>query len=244
MGGSALLIYGTVAEARLQPRPIPRTLLDRALGRQRTEVPTWRAIGATRRMVDVPASALEPVVAAFRRFTQDRFAAPWAAPRVVLDYLHGGTITLYVRGDAETERPTEWYLQLAFSGCAGMAEVSAEVAAHWAAEWYRSELADLGAEFLAPFGFEPNGRVEPDGGAVFVPLGTAGYARAGSVSLDSAEPTDETIEVDASSLDALSEAERTAMLSQVGDRLRAVRPRRCLCQLCAPDLDVGVPQPA
>jgi hypothetical protein len=239
VGGSALLIYGTVTQARLQPRPIPRTMLDRVLGRERTLAPTWHTIGRDRRMIDVPASSLVPFAATFRQFALARFAIPWAATRVVLDYLDGGATTLYVRGEADKEQPAEWYVPLAFSGCAGMAEVSAEVAAHWAAEWYRREQADLPARFLAPFGFEPNDRMEPEGGALSVPCGTAGYARVDSVSPDPTTPFDETIELDASTLDALSEAERTSRLSQLRDQLREARPQRCLCQLCATDLQVG-----
>jgi hypothetical protein len=71
-------------------RPIPRTILDRVLGRERTLAPTWRAIGPDRRLIDVPASSLDPFAAAFRQFALDRFAVPWAATHVVLDYLDGG----------------------------------------------------------------------------------------------------------------------------------------------------------
>lgn len=240
MGGSALLIYGNVAEARLGPRPVPRTLLDRLLGRERTETPAWRALGSNRRMIDVPASALEPLVAAFRQHTRERFPAPWAATRWVLDYLDGGVISLHVRGDADNGQPAAWYVQLTFSGCAGMTQVSSELAVHWAAEWYRREQADLHARFLTPFGFEPTGRLEPEGGAIFVPVGAAGYAWLGPTAADAAAQFDENVDVDAAFLDALTQTERDSALSRLGDEIRRLRPDRCLCQLCAPDLDVSV----
>lgn len=243
MGGSALLIYGTVAPSRLQPRPVPRTVLDRVLGRERTETPAWQDIGPFRRTIDVPASPLEPFVLAFRQYVRDRCARPWPATRAVLDYLDEDVITLYVRGDADRDQPAEWYVQLTFSGCAGMAEVSAELAAHWAAEWYRSRHADLRAAWLAPFGFEPNGRVEPDDNGIFLPAGSAGYARVGLGSPGSSIDRDEAIELDAAAMDALDDTEQSLTLSRLRDVVRQARPDRCLCQLCAPDVEAGVHEP-
>jgi hypothetical protein len=50
-----------------------------------------------------------------------------------------GIPSLYCWGEREAGSDTRSYVQLGFSGCAGMAEVSATVAGHWAAAWIREE---------------------------------------------------------------------------------------------------------
>jgi hypothetical protein len=72
---------------------------------------------------------LEPLAARFRAFLAREIPTPHDASTQTLDYLDiKGIPSLYLRGEREKGGEPEWYVQLGFSGCAGMAEVSAAAA--------------------------------------------------------------------------------------------------------------------
>ena len=243
MGGSALFIYGDVSNDLLQPRSAPRSIVGRLLGHRPTEVPTWVPIGRDRRMIELPADALTGVAPAFREYVATRLNPPWASTASVLDYLRLDVINLYVRGDALGSNPPEWYVQLTFSGCAGMTEASSELAVHWAERWYRAEQADVASRYFRPYGFEPNGRIEPDqSAAVFVPFGVAGYALYNSTprAADAEWYQSRCFDVDAAAMETLSESERARVLRRLDEELPPLLPTdKCCCQLCAPHFDVA-----
>jgi hypothetical protein len=244
MGGSALLIYGRISEDLLQPRAVPRSIVDRMLGRVRTKAPAWSPIGRDRRLIDLPTNGLRKLVSAFRDRVAAQFDPPWSSTRSVLDYLRLDVIYLHVRGDASSGDPPDWYIQLTFSGAAGMAEVSAQLASHWAERWYRAESDDLLASYLEPYGFEPDGRIEPDSSTdIFVPLGAAGYAlfnAAPRAPDDEAYFESRYFEIDVSAIETLSEAERARVLQTLDEELpRLFPPDTCCCQWCAPNFDVA-----
>jgi hypothetical protein len=124
-----------------------------------------------------------------------------------------------------------------------MAEVSAELGAHWAERWYRTEQADLVLRYLEPYGFKANGRTDPDRSTtVFVPMGAAGYAIYSSTPRDAGEEYFESryFDIDASAVEALRENERAAVLRKLDQELPPIVPRdSCCCQLCAPQFDVA-----
>jgi hypothetical protein len=245
MGGSALLIYGTVSNALLEPRPIPRSLVSRLLRKSAATAPEWRQIGSSRRLMSLPASGLEKLGDEFRRSVKRRFNRPWAATSAVIDYLGLGVIEVHLRGDRIDESAPDWYVQLNFSGCAGMAQIASEVATHWAERWYHEESARIVSTLLAPHGFEPNGRT---GGAaeapVFVPVGAAGYAvympnPRYDPDFDSSRV--QHFDVDASALEALDEETQAELLRRLDSELRPLIPEeQCCCQWCSPDFDVAV----
>ena len=87
------------------------------------------------------ASELQPLIARFRKFLAGRMPEPNEASSDTLTYLAiDGIPSLYLRGEREAGKEPVWYTQFGFSGCAGMAEVSAAVAFHWAAAWVREAL--------------------------------------------------------------------------------------------------------
>jgi hypothetical protein len=245
MGGSALLIYGKVDDALLQPRQAPRSMLDRLFGRSRLEAPSWSPIGSDRRMIELPTDGLKALGTRFRDHVARRLEPKWAATAAVLDYLGLGVTDIQVRGDASGSNPPDWYVQLSFSGCAGMAEVSSELAAHWAERWYRAEQADIQAKYFRPYGFEPTSRVEPDRqSSIFVPLGGAGYALYQPTPRDSDEEYVESrhFDIDASALetlDALDEGARADALRKIDEQIPGLLKRSCCCQWCAPDFDAA-----
>ena len=60
--------------------------------------------------------------------------------------------SLYLRASSEPDKEPDWNTQLGFSGCAGMAEVSA----WWRAlggRWMREELPAIEREVFGPAGF-------------------------------------------------------------------------------------------
>ena len=243
MGGSALLIYGRVAEELLKERPRPRSLADRLLGRRPVAKPEWMQVGKSQRMIDLPADAFAPIGKAFREHVATRFQPRWTATESVIGYLDLGITEVYLRGDREGDGEPEWYVQVSFSGCAGMAEVSSELAAHWADRWFRSEGDRITENLLRPHGFEPNGRTQAIGsGEPFVPMGVAGYAiyHAEPREADPDLPMESRyFDIDFSAVDTLSEDERGDVMQKLDAELPPLLPRGpCCCQWCAPELDV------
>jgi hypothetical protein len=240
LGGSALLIHGTPSADLLTPRAAPRSLADRVLGRHPMSGPTETPIGRDRVLLDIPAGPLRPLADGLRTYVDRAFDDPWPSTRNVRDYLAMDVVTTYLRGDRKGREAPAWYVQLTFSACAGMADTSAEVAAHWAEIWYRQAGDELAAMYFLPFGFTP-ARADPPGPArLFVPLGGLGYAQfqrdeeTGSVSAGGH------FELDQSVLETLSGVDLTRDLEELDEALSDVRAAGvCLCQFCAPRLDLS-----
>ena len=148
MGGSALLIHGIPSDDLLTPRAAPRSLGDRLFGRHPVAGPTETPIGRDRAMLEIPAGALRPLADHYRAFVKGAFEDPWPSTKNVLDYLAMDVITTYLRGERTGDGAAQWYFQLTFSACAGMADVSAEVATHWAETWYRASADELSSKVL------------------------------------------------------------------------------------------------
>jgi hypothetical protein len=65
MGGTGLLIVGTLSATRPAPRPVPRTFIDRLLGRTRTTGPRVRRTVQSE-LISLDASELAPLLARYR----------------------------------------------------------------------------------------------------------------------------------------------------------------------------------
>lgn len=104
MGGSAFLIHGMLAEHRLEPTPIKRTLLDRIAGRQRFQKPAVVDLGGGRRFIDFPAQAYQVLSKDFREFLHRSIPQPWPATKAFFDYLTDDVISVYLRGEQSPER--------------------------------------------------------------------------------------------------------------------------------------------
>jgi hypothetical protein len=194
-------------------------------------------------MIDLPTEPLKGLASAFSDYIVNRASPPWTATASVLEYLRLDVISIYVRGEDPGNNSPEWYLQFTLSGCAGMAEVSAELMVHWADRWYRENQSDLQLRYLTPYGFTPDGRIErASPAALFVPFGVAGYAQFNPVPRP---PDDEYVEsryfdIDAAAMETLDESERAATLRAVDEQLPPILPTGlCCCQLCAPHFDVA-----
>lgn len=226
MGGTAILIHGDIHPRRLEQ---PRGFISRLLGRPETrkELPEG--------FVDLPSKDLRILADDFAAFLKARLPKPTASTQVVLDYLDTAKPNVYLRGDQDAQETRTWYVQLGFSGCAGMAEASAQVAAHWAMLWYAGERPRIDSQLLSPAGFTAASVeliAEP---AAFLPVGSGGYA---SYPVSPAQPeTGGEFEIDAAAAESdEAEAERVqGWLASNG--VAMVRQNGCHCQLCAPGFD-------
>jgi hypothetical protein len=187
----------------------------------------------------LPGSLEQDLVSDFKKWLLHELGAPSRASGVVLEYLEYGGPSIYVRGlqrSAESE-PSFW-IQVSFSGCAGEAQVSADVAAHWAACWHRARRDDIRDAYLLRFGFTPepdDAHADPD--PPFLPGGDLGYLE--FTPLDSRERYRMPMFV----LDhAIEEAfAGHPCLEDMESRFaRFMTDGKCRCQLCEPGLgDVG-----
>lgn len=236
MGGSALLIHGTPSVDLLTPRAAARSLADRLLGRHPVSGPTETPIGRDRVLLEIPSDPLRPLGDDLRTYVDRAFGVPWPSTMCVRDYLAMDVVTTYLRGERAGNEASSWYIQLTFSACAGMADTSAEVAAHWAEIWYRQARDELTSKYFRPFGFAPE-RVDTTGPAKrFVPLGRLGYALFhGDEEAGPADSEDRNFEVDGAALERFNGVDLTREWQELDAALSDVRAAGvCFCQFCAP----------
>jgi len=241
MGGSALVIHGTPSADLLTPRAAARSFTDRLLGRQSAVGPKETPLGRDRVLLEIPSTPLRPMADDFRAFVDRAFDHPWPATTAVGEYLAiANVITTYVRGDRVGHGAPGWYVQLTFSGCAGMAETSAAVATHWAEIWYRQHADELASKYFLPFGFTPTG-IAPNGPApLFAPLGQLGYGliEREEPEPDPDDPASRSFEIDRAVLETLGEEDLTREWRQLEAAVREIRAAgACLCQFCRPAQD-------
>ena len=239
MGGSALLIYGQVTDEALGPRPVRRTILDRIIGRSRTNTPAWTSLGPNRRLITLPTDSLAEMAGAFRDHVKRRFSSPWQATSTFFEYLRGCDFKIYLRGDEEAGKDPEWYVQVTFSGNAGLSELSAVLAVHWAERWYSEHASEIAASFFTSAGFVPNGQVAgPNERPIFVPLGAAGYGIVDRADSPESASTAPMMDVDQWVLEAFENVDSTELLERAYVAMPALRSTNsCHCQWCAPGLD-------
>ena len=237
MGGSALLIHGTPSADLLTPRAAPRSVADRLLGRHPMSGPTEAPMGRDHVLLEIPSGPLRPLAQDFRAFVERAFEDPWPSTESLREYLDIDVMTTYVRGSRVGNGAASWYVQFTFSACAGMADTSAEVAAHWAEIWYRRTGDELAAKYFRPFGFTPERAEGP--ASRFVPLGRLGYALVtGGEEADPEVPRSRYFELDYSVLETFDGEDLTREWEELDAALSDVRAAGvCLCQFCAPSLD-------
>jgi len=248
MGGSAFCIWGQVDEKLLASAPAKRGLLDRLLRRSPVVGPKVIELPKGSRIIDIPADGLAGLKRDFRVFLTERIPKPWPSTKVFLDYLDLDIVNIYVRGEQEQQGPVSWYVQFTFSGCAGTAEVSAELGSHWAETWYRARRDDIESVYLKPFGFVPNeSQNDPSIPRAFLPVGELGYALyAGKAQAISDHFLPEYLfELDDAMGDTTGVAEGIgdqdplSVLKDLEERFAALMAdSACRCQLCMPDFDL------
>ena len=219
MGGWAFMIYGDFDAERAAAVAKPSSFFDRLRGRKSPSISSTD-LGQSR-LLQFPADTIQqPLADDYRTFVRTRLDPPTQASQSVLDYLDLDQPTIYIRANqSPVDREAEWYVQISFSGCAGMAETSARVAAHWAARWF-AERSDAIRAILMPAGFEAVRGEELDKPG-FVPAGEYGY-----IEREGGE-----LAVDWSGLESQDDPER--IVKMLGERYGALLDDgTCHCQLC------------
>lgn len=232
MGGNALLVWGTADVERLARRGALARLFGHGAPREVD-------IGSGRTLVELSPRGVRALAPAFKSYVRRTASPPWAATSSVVSYLDIA-FELFVRGERQGATAPAWYVQLSFGGCAGMAETSSEVAAHWANKWWADE-RELIAGLLAPRGFTPTHVTGTGGELTFLPLGDLGYAsfRKEGYRFDAETPPTH-FEIDASVAEGNEEgAERLSRILEK-DWAPYMADGRCHCQLCDPGFDHAI----
>lgn len=221
MGGYAYLIWGQLDEGTIfSPKASP-SLLGEVSGRQPAEP---GAAIATR--------LKELLLVDFMGFLEKRIDSPWPSTTHILRrYLQQTPAEYLVRRVARNgEQQLQWCLQITFSGCGGLAEVSSRVATHWTEIWYRRDSQRIDADLLRPVGFFPS-ELEDQEPMIFLPIGDSGYAE---YIAEGPEATS-CFELDSALYDGYDAEE---LIRVLGERYASsMNDGRCRCQLCSPRFD-------
>lgn len=233
MGGAAVQIMGSLDARRLEE---PRGFFAKLF---RSRPPREFSVGRDRTMIDLPCKDLRILEVEFQNFLRAELPSPWLASKSVLDYLGTGTTDIHLRGERQDGGEASWYVQVTFSGCAGLAQTSADIAAHWADIWFQRHRDQIGA-LLQLRGFTPTG-VEPvTEEQTYLPIGESGYA---GFSREGWGPKDEVpthFSFDAA-VNETNDAEAQRLSAQLESKFRRLMSDgRCRCQLCEPAFDCSV----
>ncbi len=237
MGGTAYLIYGDIETELLQPRPIKQNFFDKLLTRQRYQKPKQFSLGDVV-ITELTAKELKPLKNDFRDFLKLKMPNPWEATKTIYEYLDVGVMDVYFRGEKQGGSSEKWYIQISFSGCAGMGEVSASVASHWTDIWYRARQQELKRKYLEPLGFHPEELVHKlESESIFIPLSEGGYAtyfREPQEFYLSEQTERSHFEIDVAATEELHDG-GLQLLNELYIRYKALMTDgRCRCQLCMP----------
>ena len=243
VGGQAHLIWGNIDEERLKPVPARRSFLDKLLGKPRFQQRCESELPDGTRLIELPAGDLERLPEDFARFLEQCIPAPWLATETFFDYLAEDIISIYLRGEHAPEKPSpDWYIQITFSGCAGLAEVSAELGSHWSEIWFKENRDRIFERYLEPFGFLPaENQAMPEKRPLFLPVGRLGYAmHVGEVEIDPEWPGSRLFELDAACTEAFELDGTLSRFQALDDKFGPVMSDgKCRCQLCMPDFDTS-----
>lgn len=109
----------------------------------------------------------------FMEYLKNVFQEPWESTMHILDYLDNSTMDVFLRKDLRDESE---YLQIYFFTCAGLAEISSEVACHWFKIWYESNKKTIETK-IKEMGFNPKEEdVFTMRDYIFIPTDEYGYA--------------------------------------------------------------------
>lgn len=241
MGGQAYLIWGNIDEERVKPVPAKRSFWDKLLGRRRFQERTESELPNGTKLIELPAGDLARLGEDFGGFLERRIFEPWPATEVFFDYLAENVVSIYLRGEHTPETPApEWYVQITFSGCAGLAEISAELGSHWAEIWFTENRERITERYLEPFSFVPSpNRPVPGKRTAFLPVGRLGYAvYVGDVDTDPEWPGSRLFELDAAATEAFELDGSLSRLRVLDEKFGSLMADgNCRCQLCMPDFD-------
>jgi len=201
---------------------------------------------------DVSDRKLAPIIFKdMKQFLNARIETPWAATKELYDYLFGLKHSVYIRGQRnKVDEPFRYSVQLAFSGCAGMAEVSSLVAWHWADIYFKANRSRIYELIFARFGLDPCENQplseSTDDECHFLPTPEFRYAQFTTneykASLENQGRWDEEFkrfDIDAQGWD-VPETEGVEEFVDLLENhaVELMSDNLCRCQLCVPEFDV------
>ena len=243
MGGNAFLIWGDLDTQKLSMIAAKKSILDKILRRKKFLRPEEILHWPEQTIFEVKNIDMDELINDFQDFVHQKVPNPWASTQAFLDYMNMKIISVYLRGEQDPDQSEpEWYIQFTFSGCAGTAEISAELSCHWAEIWFQENRERLEQDHLLPIGFKPNNKREDNlATPTFIPVGHLGYAmymRHNQVENDPEWPGSQMFELDASITEALDENEELPLLDCLDDLFGPLMSdNKCRCQFCMPGLD-------
>jgi hypothetical protein len=232
MGGTAYLIHGDLDPARIDSGPQQKTFTEKLLGclgfRHRPQVVDLKSS----RLIELPPGGMIEIAPAFREFVIQRCSPAWTATTAFLDMLD---MTVSLRGEQPVaQEQVDWYVQLSFPSGAGTAEVTSQLAWHWAEIWISNHLQDINKTYLRPEGFTASldRRDQANDLPVFVPVGQDYQVYAALQLMEGESPEFELDECVTESLDDGGEELMSQIQHQLGELMA---DGQCRCQMCMPD---------
>ena len=143
MGGTSVMIYGKVSNLDETQRTEKRSFFERLINRQR-KGDQISDLGDYLLITHSSPNLRATVSKIFGEYIQERLVPIESRDRFILDYIQEGKFCCsdtYLRSEQRLDE-TVSYLQVHFSGSAGMSEVSAELAAHWFELGYSEEFRE------------------------------------------------------------------------------------------------------
>ncbi|MGJ8660826.1 MAG: hypothetical protein ACSHXL_02185 [Bacteroidota bacterium] len=225
MGGYAYIIKGTVCEASWVAPTRKNSLIARLLGSSKSDKIRRTSMGDSV-LVRIPAHGLsQRFHDAFLHYLDHVVPSPTQATFSIIEYLKIAKTEVYLRGE-EKNGLCEYYAQITFSGCAGMGEVSAEVAAHWAALWIQDCLEDFIKPTLKDYGFEVNEVYQEVDDFKFIEVEVDDHKYYGSIGFDGG------IELDGALYEGLNEDYDLFNKRLAEEYSSNIESAVCECQLC------------
>lgn len=238
MGGMVAVLRGRADSRLLEPRPAKRGLIDRLLGRHPVEGPREIKLGDGSSMIELPSDSLNHLPKEFQLYLRRSMPEPWQSTKSFLDYLSIDILSVQLRGERKSnDREMSWYLQFSFSGCAGMAETSAELGSHWVEKWIQKEGPIIQDTLLTPNGFNRDLSQTGSWQVVFVPFEGLGYGRrvVDSTTVDPEWEGSKLFEFDYAQIEAFQVNGELGKLRSLDERFVDLGSNgSCLCQLCSP----------
>jgi len=247
MGGTGFFIYGHLKEENFVPGPIKRSFFQRLFGKDKSKSIEILDLGGGKQIMAPDSRELKPLKKDFINFIKEEIKGPWEATGAVLSYLKLDVMSVDVRGEKDSEKPgTDWYVQVHFSGCSGMSEISAALANHWVEIWVNKHFDRLKREYLEPYGFYPQKEKSfapgEEENLLFFPLTQFGYALYHGQTSDIPQADDfegpKHFELDGS-IDEIF-ADEPESLKAIDSFASMMKDGKCRCQFCMPDFDLSL----
>lgn len=249
MSGYAFVINGIIDEALLEPTTEKQTLLNKLLKKQVIIWPKITELQNGDKFIEIHAKQLESqLIIKFKDYLQTTIKTSWEVTQNMIEgYLSLCVEDIFIRGTQKKENiKPEGYIEVGFSGCAGVAETSARLASHWFEIWYKKHKLLIDEQYLIPYGFTPNNNIEKcNEQDLFFPLGEITYALYTN-DIDSMYLGDSDIEVkcnfdiDQSIIECGTINNKESIEIFNAKLNKIMQNPRCYCQLCTPELDLSL----